>query len=72
MTATKKCKDKIVDESFRAQPSRWGRGGRHLFVIYSTLIAPFHFNPLTPASDWHLISPYHITPESNIKVKRIK
>ena len=22
-----KCKDKIVDESFRAQPSRWGRGG---------------------------------------------
>ena len=30
------------------------------------------FNPLTPMSDWHLISPYIITPESNIKVRRIK
>ena len=30
------------------------------------------FNLLTPKSDWHLISPYHITPESNIKVRRIK
>ena len=49
-----------------------GEGGGHLFVIYSTLIAPFSLQPLTPASDWHLISPYHITPESNIKVKRIK
>ena len=29
-------------------------------------------NPLTPKSDWHLISPYCITPESNIKVGRIK
>lgn len=24
------------------------------------------FNPLTPTSDQHLISPYHTTPESNI------
>ena len=30
------------------------------------------FNPLTPKSDWHLISPYHITPESNTRVRRIK
>ena len=30
------------------------------------------FNPLTPKNDWHLISPYSITPESNIKVRRIK
>ena len=30
------------------------------------------FNLLTPKRDWHLISPYHITPESNIKVRRIK
>ena len=29
-------------------------------------------NPLTPKSDQHLISPYNITPESHIKVKRIK
>ena len=28
--------------------------------------------PLTPQSDLHLISPYNITPESNIKVMRIK
>ena len=27
---------------------------------------------LTHKSDWHLISPYHITPESNIKVRSIK
>ena len=31
-----------------------------------------HFNPLTPKSDWCLISPFDITPESNIKVVRIK
>ena len=29
-------------------------------------------NPLTPKCDWHLISPYNVTPESNIKVIRIK
>ena len=29
-------------------------------------------NPLTPKSDKHLISPYIITPESHIKVRRIK
>ena len=27
---------------------------------------------LTPTSDKHLISPYNITPESNIKFMRIK
>ena len=32
----------------------------------------FTFNSFTPKSDWHLISPYHITPESNIKVRRMK
>ena len=31
-----------------------------------------NFNPLIPESDKHLISPYNITPESNIKVMRIK
>ena len=29
-------------------------------------------NPLTPKSDQHLISPYNITPESHIKVMRIR
>ena len=28
-------------------------------------------NPLTPQSDYHLISPYNITPESHIKVARM-
>ena len=32
----------------------------------------FKINPLTPKSDHHLISPYNITPESHIKVMRIK
>ena len=29
-----------------------------------------HLNPLTPKSDQHLISPYNITPESDIRVMR--
>ena len=29
-------------------------------------------NLLTPKSDWHLTSPYNITPESNMEVVRIK
>ena len=29
-------------------------------------------NPLIPGSDQHLISPFNITPESNIKVIRMK
>ena len=32
----------------------------------------FTSNPVTPMSDWHLISPYNIIPESHIKVVRIK
>ena len=29
-------------------------------------------NPLAPKSDKHLISPYNITPESNMKVVRVE
>ena len=29
-------------------------------------------NPSTPKSDWHLIFPYNVNPESNIKVMIIK
>ena len=32
----------------------------------------FTSNPVTPMSDSHLISPYNITPESHVKVTRIK
>ena len=38
-------------------------------------ISYIHFlslNPLTPKSDYHLISPYNITPESHIEVMGIK
>ena len=31
-----------------------------------------YVNPLTPKSDQHLISPYNITPDSGIKVMRVK
>ena len=31
-----------------------------------------NLNPLTPKSDQLLVSPYNITPESNIEVMRIK
>ena len=34
-------------------------------------ILPTRLNSLTSNSDWHLISPYSIIPESNIKVMRI-
>ena len=41
----------------------------HLFCLaYFSLYVNF----LIPKSDWHLISPYHITTESNIEVRRIK
>ena len=32
----------------------------------------YRLNPLIPEGDEHLISPFNITPESNIKVMRIK
>lgn len=31
-----------------------------------------HINPLTPKNDQHPISPHNITPESNMKVRRIE
>ena len=31
-----------------------------------------YFNPLNPKSDYPLISPYNMTPESLVKVMRIK
>ena len=34
-------------------------------------ILPTWLNPLTSKSDWHLISPNSIIPESNIQVMRI-
>ena len=39
------------------------------FVLSSFFL--LFFNPLNPKSDQHLISPYNITPESQMKVMRI-
>ena len=39
--------------------------------VFSSLFLLF-FNPLNPKSDQHLISPYNITPESQMKVLRKK
>ena len=38
----------------------------------SLLISGPSLNHLTPKSDWHLISPYNIIPESHIEVTRKK
>ena len=46
------------------------------FVLLRSVIGPENsrdpLNLLNPKSDQHLISPYNITPESHIKVMRIK
>ena len=54
------------------------------FKIFITSLTRFHqttkaanlselpANPITPSNDLHLISPYNVTPESSIKVTRIK
>ena len=36
------------------------------------MVTNWLIKPLTPKNDWHLISPYNITPKSNTKVTRIK
>ena len=42
------------------------------FQMLSCFFLYFSVNPLIPKSDQHLISPFSIIPESNIKVMRIK
>ena len=41
------------------------------FEMLSCSFLHFSVNPLIPKSDQHLISPFSIIPESNIKVMRI-
>ena len=43
-----------------------------LLIFWKRIGIEIRVNPLTPKSDWHLISPYHIISESSIKVGRIK
>ena len=52
----KKCHCKILLETFN-----W---------LFTMLVG--NINSLHPKSDYHLISPYNINPESHIKVMRIK
>ena len=42
------------------------------FLITSVAVNPLTLNTLTTKSDWHQISPHNITPESHVKVVRIK
>ena len=58
-----------VEPRFNKVLRDWGKLVRY---IEDSLYRKPRFNPLTPNSDWHLISPYHINPELNIKVRRIK
>ena len=48
-------------ETYREQYLGWR--------VYRVMLG---INPSTPKSDRRLISPYHITAESNMKVRRIK
>ena len=41
-------------------------------MVGTSFKASVKFNPLTLKSDQQLISPYNMTPESSIKVMRIK
>ena len=45
-----------------------------LFPIFSCLLqnSEYKLYPLTLKSNWHLVFPYNISPESNIKVMRIR
>ena len=46
---------------------------KNIFFNHLSLNKPCNsLNPLIPESDQHLISPFNITPESNIHVMRIK
>ena len=40
-------------------------------IYTDVIVSEWYIKPLIPESDQHLISPYKITPESNIKVVRI-
>ena len=45
----------------------------HYYYLQSLTFSSLpSFNPLNPKSDKHLISPYNISPESHVKVMRIK
>ena len=70
------CQEKLDTDNSKDLKSYYH--GHQQFEIYNwrkKIQFPFcarHLNPLLPKSDKHLISPYNITPESNINVTRIK
>ena len=45
---------------------------KQVLATYIQAHLNYFFNPLTPGSDYHLISPYNVSPESHSKVRRIK
>ena len=48
----------------------WHRNKRPKNLLYNSVFKSV--NPLTPKSDYHLISHYNIAPESNMRVTRTK
>ena len=55
---------KCIGDKTRKKKIKSGRGTTSVFKVL--------FDSLTLKNDWHLISPYNITPETHIKVRRIK
>lgn len=61
-----------IEQNYAFVPNENDSGQFFAVASWSTSIVILSSNPLTPKSDKHLISPYNITNESNIKVARIK
>ena len=62
----------MTDPSVKGHAQEWKIKVKQIRGTVESLENVCPFNPLTSTSDWHVISPYHITLESNIKVRRIK
>ena len=62
----------MTDTSVKGHAQEWKIKVKQIRGTAESLKNVCPFNPSTSTSDWHVISPYHITPESNIKVRRIK
>ena len=62
----------MTDPSVKGHAQEWKIKVKQTRGTVKSLENVCPFNSSTSKSDWHVISPYHITPESNIKVRRIK
>ena len=62
----------MTDPSVKGHAQEWKIKVKQIRGTVESLKNVCPFNPLTSESDWHVISTNHITPESNIKVRRMK